>query len=95
MTYILAFYEIDREYGGPEEGGWWYNTGELIRICRVFKNEDSANKACRRANDLIHHIINRHKRDVGSVAYSGGQVSACVFKHTAPKYFPTETPHYE
>ena len=22
MRSILAFYEIDREYGGPEEGGW-------------------------------------------------------------------------
>ncbi len=22
MRSIVAFYEVDREYGGPEEGGW-------------------------------------------------------------------------
>lgn len=24
----LNVYETGRSYGGPEEGGWWYNTGE-------------------------------------------------------------------
>ena len=23
-------YETDRRYGGPEEGGWWYDDGVLI-----------------------------------------------------------------
>lgn len=23
-------YEVTREYGGPEEGGWWYNWVECI-----------------------------------------------------------------
>ena len=26
----LAVYEIDRAYGGPEEGGWWFDTGRLV-----------------------------------------------------------------
>ena len=25
MRYVVAFYELDRACGGPEEGGWWYN----------------------------------------------------------------------
>lgn len=25
----LAVYRVDRAYGGPEEGGWYYNCGEL------------------------------------------------------------------
>ena len=29
--YVVAFYEIDRRYGGPEEGGWWYDCGALLR----------------------------------------------------------------
>ena len=23
-------YRINRRYGGPEEGGWWYDTGQLL-----------------------------------------------------------------
>ena len=26
-TYTVAIYLCDRAYGGPEEGGWWYDTG--------------------------------------------------------------------
>lgn len=24
--YFINFYTIDQQYGGPEEGGWWYHT---------------------------------------------------------------------
>jgi hypothetical protein len=30
MSYWVAVYETGREYGGPEEGGWWYDTGRLV-----------------------------------------------------------------
>lgn len=37
----VAAYETDREYGGPEEGGWYYTTGSPIRgTCREFLAED-------------------------------------------------------
>ena len=35
MKYVVAFYAVDRAYGGPEEGGWWFDTGELVRLPRV------------------------------------------------------------
>lgn len=25
----MNIYEVDREFGGPEEGGWYYDTGEV------------------------------------------------------------------
>ena len=28
MKYVNV-YEVSKCYGGPEEGGWWYNAGEL------------------------------------------------------------------
>lgn len=33
-------YQRGREYGGPEEGGWWYDTGRLVehRKVRVFES---------------------------------------------------------
>ena len=29
MLYLNA-YAVTRHYGGPEEGGWWYNSGEPL-----------------------------------------------------------------
>lgn len=26
----LNIYEVGKAYGGPEEGGWWYSTGDFI-----------------------------------------------------------------
>jgi len=26
----VNLYEVDRSYGGPEEGGWYYDTGTLV-----------------------------------------------------------------
>jgi len=35
-TVFMAVYEVTREYGGPEEGGWWYDwyhfTGSAIPV---------------------------------------------------------------
>lgn len=28
--WTVAIYLCDKSYGGPEEGGWWYNTGERV-----------------------------------------------------------------
>ena len=27
---VLRVYEVSRAYGGPEEGGWWYDHYSLI-----------------------------------------------------------------
>jgi hypothetical protein len=34
-------YVCDQAYGGPEEGGWWYDTGERIdETIRCFEEGD-------------------------------------------------------
>ena len=30
MQYHVTVYGVEREYGGPEEGGWWYNRDYVI-----------------------------------------------------------------
>lgn len=40
--FAVAVYMQDRAYGGPEEGGWWYDCGQLVRTMRVFGNEQTA-----------------------------------------------------
>ena len=93
-TYVLAFYEIDRAYGGPEEGGWWYDTGQLVRIWRTCKTEDKAFAVARRANRLLEHL-QRHRLDLGSVIYNGGRHLVAVHENFAPRFYPQIRPRYE
>lgn len=51
--YIVALYRIDRAYGGPEEGGWWYDTGDLDRPLRVCATEAAAATLAARINRLL------------------------------------------
>lgn len=94
MSYVLAFYEIDRVYGGPEEGGWYFDCGNLVRAFKVTRNREHAYAMCQRANRLLDRL-QRNKRDIGSVAYKGGRHWVMVHENTAPKHFPETRPHYE
>lgn len=94
-TYVFAFYELDRQYGGPEEGGWWYDTGDLVRIFKIKRcTGQKADELCTRTNRLLSHL-QRGKRSTGSVLYSGGRFSVHVYENNAPSHFPTERPYYE
>ena len=49
-VFYISEYEVTREYGGPEEGGWWYDWRDYVRvICHSF-SEDSAYALCRGMN---------------------------------------------
>jgi hypothetical protein len=93
-TYTVAFYEIDRAYGGPEEGGWWYDCGSLKRLARTFKSKAAAQAYASRANNLLTHI-QRDLRSVNSMAYGGGRYRARVYEGIPPSYYPQGRPHYE
>src|SRR3546814_969428 len=93
MRYIIALYEIDRAYGGAEEGGWWYDTGELARLLALAPTEARAIQLADRANRLLERL-QRHRRRVDSVLYAGGRYTAIVFEWTAPPAFPVVRPHY-
>ena len=92
--HVVGLVEIDRTWGGPEEGGWWYDCGALARVFRVVPTAEAAYALAARANRLMTRL-QRGRRDVGSVIYSGGRYSACVFEDTAPRAFPEIPPHYE
>lgn len=92
--YILSFYEIDLGYGGPEEGGWYFETGNLIRSFKILSNKDEASKLCRRANSLLEKL-QKNKREVSSVLYSGERHAVLIHKNKAPDYYPQIKPIYD
>lgn len=93
MRSILAFYEVDRAYGGPEEGGWRYDTGTFVRAIAVHFDDQAAITAQRRANRLLERL-QRHKPDTSSVLYDGGRFRAFTFSGLPPERFPATRPHY-
>ena len=94
MTYVLAIYEIDRACGGREEGGWYYDTGELVRVLGTRPTADAAYALARRLNGWMDRL-QRGKRSVSSVAYRGGRYQVEVYENVPPAYYPSHRPHYE
>ena len=96
LKYVVAVYEVDRAYGGGEEGGWWYDCGELVRVVRRFRSEDDARAYSRRMNDRLYNRMRYYGiPSSSSVAYAGGEYEARVYDNNAPKYFPDNRPFYE
>lgn len=97
--YAIAIYERDQAYGGPEEGGWWYDCGNLERIVAVTRNPDKAERMARRMNQRFNHLDRKRHVSVSSTAYSGGSYTVHIHeidhRHTVPTHYPAQTPHYE
>lgn len=93
MRYVVALYEVDLAFGGPEEGGWWYQTGRLTRLLRLCPTEACAVAVAARANALLERL-QRHRRPVSSAAYGGGRYAAIVHERIAPERFPATQPRY-
>lgn len=95
--YSVAIYLIDRAYGGPEEGGWWYTYGVpdegLVYHTKYFEDYKKANKYSKMLYDLIVKPLNEGRHDIGSVL-SEGMFDTMVLKGD-PRPFPDQIPHYE
>jgi hypothetical protein len=35
----FAVYEVERCYGGPEEGGWWYDRGRVLGYVKLRRSQ--------------------------------------------------------
>lgn len=95
---FLSVYELDRNYGGPEEGGWWYDSGRLVHV--------EAAPASMGINipDRIKELRGEYPPDpqdgtpgLGSMAYGGGVYEVRVTNDGLMPldYWPVVRPHYE
>jgi hypothetical protein len=92
--YVNA-YETDQAFGGPEEGGWWYEYGiPTGEPAATFFNEENAYAFCRRMNDLA-HAINEAAGPYGDFnsVLCEGALAYRVEQHPAEPY-PQERPYY-
>lgn len=42
-TWAVAVYELEMQYGGPEEGGWWRTRRDLVAVATA-DSEDAADR---------------------------------------------------
>lgn len=93
MIYISEYF-VTREYGGPEEGGWWYNNYNHKRVIAIADNTMAAlhivvalNEKARndRQEDGLHEL--------SSVTCDG--VFEYEYEETPGENETTERPYYE
>ncbi len=94
-VFTVAAYSETREYGGPEEGGWWYNLAQLIRPLKMFKSFEAAERYADRLTERLNSPIgpNHGRRSKYSVI-GDPEVCVKVCEERVPAQFPEERPYY-
>lgn len=107
--YSVAVYMVDRQYGGPEEGGWYYDAGVLINYTEdgmedvlaalgedrtfTFPTRQAAAAFRDKLESLLSETLNKGRRPLHSVL-SNGMYRAEVHENFPPPYWPSERPYY-
>lgn len=86
MKYVNV-YVVDRRFGGPEEGGWWFDTGTPVASIPVEDDqaEPTRDKLRERYPDEGHRYSMAQRDDDYAV----------VIEDEFAVAWPSERPHYE
>ena len=76
---VITIHEIWQQYGGPEEGGWYYQCGEPIENICIFSKETAVSELLR--------LHAKYEDEEGEYDIRLDQKYA--------EYYPSERPHYE
>jgi hypothetical protein len=91
-VWFVNVYEVSRVYGGPQEGGWYYDAGQLLATYVAPGGYESALSL----RDKLRNDEWANTGTASSVVYSGGEYE---FEFTlgapAPAFFPEGIPQYE
>lgn len=91
MKYV-NIYLIDRAYGGPEEGGWWYEYG-IPYASYPALDESQLKRLQHQAHNLCDTLNAEGNRDLNSVACEGRYT--VKIEPFFAKPWPDVHPHYE
>ncbi len=85
MKWVTA-YEVTRHYGGPEEGGWWYDWYDPINTVPSSEPEK-----------VVEDFKSRYEDRVEGDRFSvlGGTAVSVVIEDEPAGMKSTERPHYE
>jgi hypothetical protein len=88
--YVNA-YENGRAYGGPEEGGWWYDWLEPIASVRVYTTDQALDTY--ELFSKLYDDLYDGDTPISSVTHDADLV---IYMEDEPaEHYPKETPRYE
>lgn len=99
--YTVAIFLVDRAYGGPEEGGWYYDCGEPtmdveladdMHFPHIFKSRAEASEHAKKVNELL-EPENKDRPSIDSVLSRGRYFAKVCDGY--PKPYPETRPRYE
>jgi hypothetical protein len=103
VCWTIAKMRVSRYYGGPEEGGWYYDAGEVEGVYpyEYYPNElELAQSICEQLNaeeenTLLDAYGKGRYRGRHSAAPSEPYDVVWMMFEGEPEDFPKEIPHYE
>jgi hypothetical protein len=99
-VYYIHKYEVALQYGGAEEGGWWFDSGVPTQPNEAIyetSDEDEAYALCRKLNEREEErAAAEEKYDYTSVlSYESTHYEYRVTESAKAEAFPLVRPHYE
>ena len=91
--YYLNEYEIGRAYGGPEEGGWYYDYGKFIRCHGTYRYKLQADLELAAKCGYLEEL--REGLHSPDSVLSEGNWPVIYIEKEAGQSFPQTIPHYE
>ena len=93
----LHKYEVAMAYGGSEEGGWWYDTGNPTGNKEgPFDDEEKAYERCRELNEIEHEESEKQEYSYSSVlSHRSEHFAWDVDTEPVAEAYPKYRPHYE
>jgi hypothetical protein len=99
-VWSVAVYLLDRAYGGPEEGGWYFDCAQpqlekWLPVPLFFYSKDEAIEAAGKMQEALDAPggVNEGRRPIDSVLSEG--VYRARVERGWPQGWPAQTPHYE
>lgn len=99
--FVVAVYETNQSYGGPEEGGWWYPTGEpstdpdLVMKTKIFTDQNEAMKYRDELREFLKHENTLQERKPPGSVLCQGWLDTFITENEYPSAYPKQRPHYE
>lgn len=88
---FINAYAVSQNYGGPEEGGWWWDSGRALASVPVIDGDDAViDFEKKRLTEMI-GWVSRHKR----TSVLGDEDFEIYVEDEPAKDWPERRPHYE
>ena len=96
MLRYINVYEVTRHYGGPEEGGWWYDAGDPlasvpVQVDDLYEVTDAMRAEGERIRGIFVDAV-----EWGDIHSVNGGAEVCIqYEDRHAEAYPSRRPHYE